>query len=245
MEKKIALVTGASRGLGAAIALELGSRGLQVAVNYKSSQEHADKIVAKIIQQGGQAQAFQADVSKPDEVTALVKGIQKDLGHISVLVNNAGITRDQAFLLMKPPEWQEVIENNLTSLFLVTKLCAKDMLRHRWGRIINISSVASFRGGRGQANYAASKGAINAFTISIARELGSRGITVNAVAPGVIATEMTERIRSIASEEILKEIVMERFGQPEDIAPLVGFLASDQAAYLTGQIIAVDGGFRL
>jgi len=245
MGKKIALVTGASRGLGAAIALELGARGLHVAVNYKSSQEQAEKVVAQIIERGGQAQVFQADVSKPDEVTALVKGIQKDLGNIAVLVNNAGITRDQAFLLMKLPEWQEVIENNLTSLFLITKLCAKDMLRHRWGRIINISSVASFRGGRGQANYAASKGAINAFTISIARELGSRGITVNAVAPGVIATEMTERIRSIASEEILKEIVMERFGQPEDIAPLVGFLASDQAAYLTGQIIAVDGGFRL
>lgn len=242
---RVALVTGASRGIGRAIALALAADGAAVAVNYHKNETAAAQVVHDIAAKGGRAKAFQADVADLAATTDMIKQVKATFGGLDILVNNAGITRDNLLVLMKPEEWLEVITNNLSSLYNVTKLASKEMMRKNWGRIINISSVAADHGGRGQANYAAAKGGINGFTISLAGELGYKGITVNAIAPGVIITEMTERVRGLAGEEILKEITLKRFGQPEDISALAAFLASDKAGYITGQIIHVDGGFRL
>lgn len=238
---QVALVTGASRGIGRAIALSLAEAGAQVVVNYARSAESAEAIVAQIEAAGGSAIALQADVAQADQVDALISGTLEKFGRIDILVNNAGITRDTLLLRMKPEDWQAVIDLNLTGVFLCTRAVAKGMLKQRSGRIINIASVAGQMGNPGQANYSAAKAGVIGFTKTIAKEMASRGITVNAVAPGFIATDMTDDLPN--TEEILKFIPLGRFGQPDDIAGMVRFLAADPAAaYITGQVFNVDGG---
>jgi 3-oxoacyl-[acyl-carrier protein] reductase len=238
---QVAIVTGASRGIGRAIALALAMAGAQVVVNYARSAAAAEEIVAQITAEGGSAIALQADVSQADQVDTLIKDTLEKFSRIDILVNNAGITRDTLLLRMKPEDWQAVIDLNLTGVFLCTRAVAKGMLKQRSGRIINIASVAGQMGNPGQANYSAAKAGVIGFTKTIAKEFASRGITVNAVAPGFIATDMTGDLAN--TEEILKYIPLGRFGQPEDIAGMVRFLAADPAAaYITGQVFNVDGG---
>lgn len=241
MQDQVAIVTGASRGIGRAIALALAEAGAKVVVNYASSSTAADEVVAKIQEMGGEAIALQADVSQADQVDALIKAVTDQWGRIDVLVNNAGITRDTLLLRMKPEDWQAVINLNLTGVFLCTKAVSKVMLKQRSGRVINIASVAGQMGNPGQANYSAAKAGVIGFTKTVAKEFASRGVTVNAVAPGFIATDMTHELPN--QEEILKFIPLGRFGNAEEVAGLVRFLASDPAAaYITGQVMNVDGG---
>jgi 3-oxoacyl-[acyl-carrier protein] reductase len=237
---QVALITGASRGIGRAIALSLAAEGANVVVNYASSSAAAEQVVAEITQGGGSAIALQADVSKADQVDALVNATMEKWHRFDILVNNAGITRDTLLLRMKPEDWQAVIDINLTGVFLCTRAASKIMLKQKSGRIINITSVSGLMGNPGQANYSAAKAGVIGFTKTIAKELASRGITVNAVAPGFINTDMTSDVKS---EEILKFIPLGRFGQPEEVAGMVRFLAADSAAsYITGQVLNVDGG---
>ena len=241
LQGKVAVVTGASRGIGKAVALALASAGANVVVNYARSSQAADEVVSQIAEAGGSAVALQADVSKVDEVDAMIAATMEKWGQIDILVNNAGITRDTLLLRMKPEDWQAVIDLNLTGVFLCTRAVAKIMLKQRSGRIINIASVAGQMGNPGQANYSAAKAGVIGFTKTVAKEMASRGVTVNAVAPGFIATDMTEGLPN--TDEILKFIPLGRFGQPEDIAGMVRFLAADDAAaYITGQVFNVDGG---
>ncbi len=240
LQGKVAIVTGASRGIGRAIARELAKVGASVVVNYASSSQAADELVSEIIQAGGSAIALAADVSKEDQVDALIKTAIEKFNRIDILVNNAGITRDTLLLRMKPEDWQAVIDINLTGVFLCTRAVSKIMLKQRSGRIINITSVAGLMGNPGQANYSAAKAGVIGFTKTVAKELASRGITVNAVAPGFIATDMTS---DLDAEDILKYIPLGRYGQPEEVAGMVRFLACDPAAgYITGQVLNVDGG---
>jgi 3-oxoacyl-[acyl-carrier protein] reductase len=241
LQGQVAIVTGASRGIGRSVALALATAGAQVVVNYARSSDAADQLVAQITADGGQALAVQADVSQADQVDALVATTLEKLGRIDILVNNAGITRDTLLLRMKLEDWQAVIDLNLTGVFLCTRAVAKPMLKQRSGRIINIASVAGQMGNPGQANYSAAKAGVIGFTKTIAKEMASRGVTVNAVAPGFIETDMTGDLPN--TEDILKFIPLGRFGQPEDIAGMVRFLAADPAAaYITGQVFNVDGG---
>ena len=241
LQDKVAIVTGASRGIGRAVALALVTEGARVVVNYASSRGAADAVAAEIRQMGGEAIALQADVSQADQVEALISATMGKWGHIDVLVNNAGITRDTLLLRMKPEDWQTVINLNLTGVFLCTRSVGKIMLKQRSGRIINIASVAGQMGNPGQANYSAAKAGVMGFTKTVAKELGSRGVTVNAVAPGFIATDMTKKLANQA--EIIKFIPLGRYGQPEEVAGLVRFLAADPAAaYITGQVMNIDGG---
>jgi 3-oxoacyl-[acyl-carrier protein] reductase len=240
LKDKVALVTGASRGIGRATALALASEGANVVVNYASSQQAADQVVAEITAMGSQAIALPADVSKVDQVDSLINAVMEKWGRIDVLVNNAGITRDTLLLRMKPEEWQAVIDLNLTGVFLCTRAVSKIMLKQRSGRIINITSVAGQMGNPGQANYSAAKAGVIGFTRTVAKELSSRGITVNAVAPGFIETDMTAGLQA---DEILKFIPLSRYGKPEEVAGMIRFLAADPAAaYITGQVMNVDGG---
>ncbi|MBE9202168.1 3-oxoacyl-[acyl-carrier-protein] reductase [Synechocystis salina LEGE 06099] len=237
---QVALVTGASRGIGRATALALATTGMKVVVNYAQSSTAADAVVAEIIANGGEAIAVQANVANSDEVDKLIKTTLDKFGRIDVLVNNAGITRDSLLLRMKLEDWQAVIDLNLTGVFLCTKAVSKLMLKQKSGRIINITSVAGMMGNPGQANYSAAKAGVIGFTKTVAKELASRGVTVNAVAPGFIATDMTE---SLDAEPILQFIPLARYGQPEEVAGTIRFLATDQAAaYITGQTFNVDGG---
>jgi 3-oxoacyl-[acyl-carrier protein] reductase len=237
---KIALVTGASRGIGRAIALALATEGASIAVNYASSSSAADEVVGIIEAAGGSAIALKADVAQPEQVESLLAAVLEKWGRVDILVNNAGITRDTLLLRMKLEEWQAVIDLNLTGVFLCTKAASKGMLKQKSGRIINITSVAGQMGNPGQANYSAAKAGVIGFTKTVAKELASRGITVNAVAPGFITTDMTSNLKS---DEILKYIPLGRYGQPEEIAGMVRFLAADSAAaYITGQVFNVDGG---
>ncbi|NJK36763.1 MAG: 3-oxoacyl-[acyl-carrier-protein] reductase [Oscillatoriales cyanobacterium RM2_1_1] len=241
LAEQVAIVTGASRGIGRAIAQTLATEGAMVVVNYASSSSAADEVVAEITQGGGQAIALQADVSQADQVDQLVNTVMEKWGRIDILVNNAGITRDTLLLRMKPEEWQAVIDLNLTGVFLCTRATSKIMLKQRSGRIINIASVAGQMGNPGQANYSAAKAGVIGFTKTVAKELASRGVLVNAVAPGFIQTDMTKELKNTA--EILKFIPLGRYGQPEDVAGMVRFLAADPAAaYITGQVFNVDGG---
>ncbi len=241
MQDQVAIVTGASRGIGRSVALALAAVGAKVAVNYARSSTAADEVVAEIESNGGSAIAVQADVSQPDQVDALIKTVTDKWGRIDVLVNNAGITRDTLLLRMKLEDWQAVIDLNLTGVFLCTKAVSKIMLKQRSGRIINIASVAGQMGNPGQGNYSAAKAGVIGFTKTVAKEFASRGVTVNAVAPGFIATDMTHELTN--TDEILKYIPLGRYGEAEEVAGLVRFLAADPAAaYITGQVMNVDGG---
>ncbi len=240
LQNKTAIVTGASRGIGKATALALAAVGAKVVVNYARSSEAAEAVVKTIVDGGGNAIALQADVSQPEEVERLIKETLAKYGSIDVLVNNAGITKDTLMMRMKLEQWQAVINLNLTGVFLCTKAVTKTMLKQRSGRIINIASVAGQMGNPGQANYSAAKAGVIGFTKTVAKELASRGVTVNAVAPGFIETDMTQ---DLAAEGILKFIPLGRYGKPEEIAGMIRFLAADPAAaYITGQVFNVDGG---
>ncbi len=242
---RVALVTGASRGIGKAIALKLAADGFAVGVNFASSSAKADEVVAMIKKSGGQAVAVQADVSDADAVAAMFVAVTDELGPITVLVNNAGITDDGLLLRMGVDQWDRVIATNLRSVYLCTKTALRAMIRAKGGRIINISSVSGVSGNPGQANYAASKAGVIGLTKSTAKEVGSRGITVNAVAPGFIATDMTDALGDEVTRAAAEQISLGRLGSPEEVASVVGYLASDEASYITGQTIVVDGGLAL
>ncbi len=239
---RVALVTGGSRGIGRALSIELARAGAAVALTYRSGAEAAAETVKAIEEIGGRAEALCCDVADGDAVDATVARVSQSLGPITIAVNNAGITRDQLILRMKPEDFDDVVATNLRGTWSVCRAVARPMLKARWGRIISVSSVVAEMGNPGQSNYAASKGGIEALTRSLARELGSRGITVNAVAPGFIDTEMTQSLGEEVRNALLGQIPLGRLGSVEDVAHAVRFLASDQAAYVTGQVIHVNGG---
>ena len=240
LEGQTALVTGASRGIGRAIAISLAKEGAEVIVNYASSLENANKVVSEINSVGGKAYSLQADISNENSVNELIKTILNKNNKIDVLVNNAGITKDGLLMRMKSEDWQKVLDLNLSGVFYCTRAVSRQMLKQKRGRIINITSVVGLMGNAGQANYAAAKAGVVGLTQSAAKEFASRGITVNAVAPGFISTDMT---KDLNSEAILSAIPLGRYGNPEDVAGVVRFLAADpSAAYITGQTFQVDGG---
>ena len=244
-EGKVALVTGGSRGIGRAISVELARAGHTVAVNYSRSPEAAEEVVGEIEAIGAEAASFQADVSHEDGVSAMFEAVQESLGPVAVLVNNAGITRDNLLMRMSPDEFDEVIAVNLRSVYLCTRAALRGMMRAKWGRVISIASVAGLVGNPGQANYAASKAGMIGFSKSIAKEYGSRGITVNVVAPGFVATDMTDALGDDVKDAAVASTSLGRFGEPREIAAVVSFLASDDSSYVTGQVLSVDGGIAL
>lgn len=241
----VALVTGSSRGIGRSIALRLSKDGFAVAVNYASSADRANEVVDAIKAAGGEAVAVQADVGDEAAVAEMFTTITESLGPVVVLVNNAGVTDDGLLLRMGADQWDKVLTTNLRSVYLCSKAALRGMIRAKKGRIINVSSVSGVSGNPGQANYAASKAGVIGFTKSIAKEVGSRGITVNAVAPGFIATDMTDALGDETMTRAAEQISLGRLGLPEEVASVVGYLASDGASYITGQTIIVDGGLAL
>ena len=240
LDGKVALVTGGSRGIGAAISRELAKAGAKVALNYRAGQEAADEVAGEI-----RGLAVRADVSKPEEVQALIERVEGGLGDIDALVNNAGVTRDTLIARMTDDDWQTVIDTNLRGTFNTSRAVSRKMLRRRAGSIVNLSSVVGVHGNPGQANYAASKAGIIGLTKALARELGSRGVRVNAIAPGYISTELTDVLNDEQRGLILQNTPLGRLGEPEDVARAVRFLCSDEAAFITGEVLLVDGGLGM
>ena len=242
---KTAVVTGGSRGLGRAVCLELANGGANVVFCYAGNEAAAKETTAACEALGAKALAIQCDVAKANEVKALMDAAVKEFGRIDILVNNAGITRDGLLMMMKEEDFDAVIAANLKGTFLCMKAVSRIMMKQRYGRIVNLSSVVGLRGNAGQVNYAASKAGVVGMTKSLAKELASRGVTVNAIAPGFIATDMTAAMTDVAKEATLASIPLQRLGAPEDVAHAVAFLASDEAAYITGQVLCVDGGMAM
>lgn len=245
LDGKSAIVTGASRGIGKDIALYLAKEGAKVAVNYSGSKEMAEAVVEEIKSFGGEAFAIQANVDKVEDVQTLVSATLEQFGAIDILVNNAGITRDNLLMRMKEQEWDDVLNTNLKGVFLCTKSVTRQMMKQRYGRIINITSIVGVSGNPGQANYVAAKAGVIGLTKSTALELASRNITVNSVAPGFITTDMTDALPEDVKTQMLNQIPLAKFGNPEDIAKAVAFLASDDANYITGQTLHVNGGMYM
>ena len=245
LKNKIALITGAGRGIGRAIAIALAKEGAEVVINYNGSEERAKEVKQTIEENGGKASIYKCNVSDFAACEAMIKDIVKEYGHLDILVNNAGITKDGLIMKMKEEDFDSVLNVNLKGTFNTICHSARQMLKQRSGKIINISSVSGILGNVGQANYAASKAGVIGLTKTMARELGSRGITVNAIAPGFVDTEMTEVLSEEIRENACKQIILGRFGKPEDIANTAVFLASDKADYITGQVISVDGGMNV
>jgi 3-oxoacyl-[acyl-carrier protein] reductase len=242
LKGRVALVTGASRGLGRAIAVKLAANGAKVAVNYVANDAEANKVGIEIQSAGSEVMLVKASVADAMAVREMIRQIIKQWGKIDILVNNAGITRDNLLPRMADEAWDDVINTNLRGAYLCTKYAVRPMMEQFWGRIINIASLAGLVGNIGQANYSASKGGLIAFTKSVAREVGSRNITANVIAPGFIVTDMTDKLPQEAKDNILTRIPLKRFGVPDDIAGLTLFLASEQAGYITAQVVCVDGG---
>ncbi|RJR13703.1 3-oxoacyl-[acyl-carrier-protein] reductase [Candidatus Parcubacteria bacterium] len=242
LKGKTAVITGASRGIGRAIALDLAEQGANIVVNYSGSEAKAYEVVEEIKQMGGNAIAVRANVAYMEEVQAMMKESLEQFGTIDILVNNAGITRDNLLMRMKEDEWDDVININLKGVFNTTKAVTRQMMKQRSGRIINIASIVGVSGNPGQANYVAAKAGVIGLTKTTARELASRHINVNAIAPGFITTDMTDKLTEEVKTEMLKQIPLARFGDAKDIASVVSFLASEKSAYITGQTIHVDGG---
>ena len=245
LKNKVALVTGAGRGIGRAIAIALAKEGAEVIVNYNGSEERAKEVKQTIEENGGKASVYKCNVSDFEACETMIKDVVKEYGHLDILVNNAGITRDGLIMKMKEEDFDAVLNVNLKGTFNTIRHSVRQMLKQRSGKIINISSVSGILGNAGQANYAASKAGVIGLTKTMARELGSRGITVNAIAPGFVDTEMTEVLSEELKESACKQIILGRFGKPEDIANAAVFLASDKADYITGQVISVDGGMNV
>lgn len=245
LKGKNALVTGGSRGIGRAIALELAKEGANIVINYTNNDKAAEKTVAEIEDLGVKAIAIKANVSNEEDVFNMVKQVKEEFGIIDILVNNAGITRDNLLIRMKVEDWEKVLDINLKGVFVCSKAVARDMMKQNYGKIINISSVVGITGNAGQTNYSASKAGIIGFTKSLARELASKNINVNAIAPGFIETDMTTELSEKVKESMLSSIPLKRYGQPEDIANLVSFLCTEKASYITGQVIQVDGGMGI
>lgn len=245
LKGKNALVTGGSRGIGKAIALELARGGVNVALTYISNMDSAKEVIGEVESYGVKGLAIKADVSNEEEVNSMIEIVNNEMGGIDILVNNAGITKDNLLIRMKTEDWDDVINTNLRGVYLCTKAVVRGMMKKRYGKIVNIASVVGISGNAGQGNYSASKAGIIGFTKSIAKELGSRGININGVAPGFVETDMTNVLNDKVKEEMLKLIPLKRFARPEDIADVVAFLCSEKANYITGQIINVDGGMLM
>ena len=245
IEGRGALVTGASKGIGKAIALRLAEMGVKVAVNYNTSAAAAEDVVKAIQEQGVESFSIQADVSKPDQVAAMVEKVSEAWGNIDILVNNAGIIDDGLLVRMSDEAWDRVIGTNLNGTFYCTRAVIRSMMRQRWGRVINIGSVVGIRGNAGQVNYSASKAGIMGFTKSLAKEIATRNVTVNTVTPGYISTETVEGLSKEIKDRIMTWIPQGHFGEVDDVAHLVAFIASEKAKYMTGQILSVDGGMAI
>lgn len=245
LQGKNAIVTGASRGIGRAIALLLAQYGANIIINYTSNKEAADEVIKQIKEYGVTAIAVRCDVTNSDHIKKMIEVAEENFDAIDILVNNAGITRDNLLLRMKEEDWQQVMDVNLKGVFLCTKAVIRKMMKQKQGKIINISSIVGVTGNAGQANYAASKAGVIGFTKSIAKEVASKNICVNAIAPGFIETDMTAVLSDAVKSSMMESIPLKRFGKPEDIANLVVFLSSEESNYITGQVIHVDGGMAI